>query len=187
MYNSIWLYITTWLCVGTLLHRARALGFYRSRCRSFPELDGAFLTCVVRGGVRHCGVRVFRVALTAEPSRIQAVRVCRMSAGQLSPVLACLGLRFATRTERIWRDDIIDDSMSFQRLLEKTSDADPLQQMFGYTADRMLALEVRALSEEPPRRARRAHPIDTGPLAAIVRAARRPCAAARVLPPARAR
>ena len=39
-----------------------------------------------------------------------------------------------------------DDTMAFQRLLEKTSDADPLREMIGFAAERLMALEVQSLT-----------------------------------------
>ena len=39
-----------------------------------------------------------------------------------------------------------DDTMAFQRLLEKTSDGDLLREMIGFAAERLMALEVQALT-----------------------------------------
>ena len=36
------------------------------------------------------------------------------------------------------------DTMAFQKLLEKTSDADILREMIGFAAERLMALEVQA-------------------------------------------
>ena len=39
-----------------------------------------------------------------------------------------------------------DDTMAFQKLLEKTSDADLLREMIGFAAERLMALEVQSLT-----------------------------------------
>ena len=39
-----------------------------------------------------------------------------------------------------------DDTMAFQKLLEKTSDADILREMIGFAAERLMALEVQSLT-----------------------------------------
>ena len=67
--------------------------------------------------------------------------------------------------------------------------ADHVRAHFAHPPGRADAARRRARAHERDRAGanRRARPIDTGPSAAIVRPARRPSAAARVLPPARAR
>ena len=39
-----------------------------------------------------------------------------------------------------------DDTMAFQKLLEKTSDVDILREMIGFAAERLMALEVQSLT-----------------------------------------
>ena len=47
-----------------------------------------------------------------------------------------------------------DDMMSLRRLLEKSSDADLLREMIGFTAQRLMALEVKGLRVPLPGNAR---------------------------------
>ena len=42
------------------------------------------------------------------------------------------------------------DMMTLRRLLEKTSDADLLREMIGFTAERLMALEVEGLTGAAP-------------------------------------
>jgi transposase-like protein len=43
-----------------------------------------------------------------------------------------------------------DETMNLQDLLEKTTDGDFLRQMIGYTAQRLMALDVEALTGAEP-------------------------------------
>ena len=63
-----------------------------------------------------------------------------------SSVFVWLGLRFPTPAERNGETTMTDDTMAFQKLLEKTSDADLLSEMICFAAERLMALEVQSLT-----------------------------------------
>ena len=57
-----------------------------------------------------------------------------------------LGLDDSNTTLTLRRAKKTDDPITLRTLLEKTSDTDPLREMIGFSAERMLELEVQGLT-----------------------------------------